>query len=261
MTLRFPKLDDRDFQTLLLDARRIIQQRCPQWTDLSANDPGIVLLELFAHLTETMIYRLNRLPDKAYVEFLRLIGLRLQPPAAASVELRFMLNRPQDRPVEIPLGTRVSASHVTADEQPPMFVTSSTVTIPAGATTADVVAHHGELIEGELAGVSTGQPGFSVNIRRPPVVAPTGRDEPHLVVGVEMKVEDIVERVHAREFEGKWYRIWREVDDFTDVGDDPHVYVADRSAGIITFAPDVQLRGGGEDLTSRRLAAVPAAGK
>ena len=75
MTLKPPNLDDRNFQQLLEEAKRIIRTECPQWTDLSPGDPGIVILELFAHLTETMIYRLNRLPEKAYVEFLRLIGV------------------------------------------------------------------------------------------------------------------------------------------------------------------------------------------
>src|SRR5216684_7920057 len=102
MTLKAPNLDDRDFNQLVEEARRIIQNACPRWTDLSPGDPGIVILELFAHLTETMIYRLNRLPEKAYVEFLRLIGVKLNPPVAASVKLSFTLSRPQDQPVEIP---------------------------------------------------------------------------------------------------------------------------------------------------------------
>lgn len=56
-----------------------------EWTDLSPGDPGMVILELFAHLTEIMIYRLNRLPEKAYIEFLRLLGVRLQPPRATAI--------------------------------------------------------------------------------------------------------------------------------------------------------------------------------
>jgi len=87
MTLKPHNLDDRNFQQLLEEAKRIIKSECPQWTDLSPGDPGIVILELFAHLTETMIYRLKRLPEKAYVEFLRLIGVKLSPPVAASVTL------------------------------------------------------------------------------------------------------------------------------------------------------------------------------
>ena len=67
MPLPLPNLDDRSFDELLDEARRRIALRAPGWTDLSPSDPGIVLLELFAFLTETMIYRLNRLPQKAYL--------------------------------------------------------------------------------------------------------------------------------------------------------------------------------------------------
>ena len=87
MPLVPPNLDDRRFDDLVAEAKRIIAQTCPEWTDLSPGDPGMVLVELFAHLTEVMLYRLNRLPDKAFVELLRLIGVRLQPPSAAGVTL------------------------------------------------------------------------------------------------------------------------------------------------------------------------------
>ena len=49
----------------------------------------MVLVEVFAYLTETMIYRLNRVPEKAYIEFLRLLGVTLLPPAAARRESAF----------------------------------------------------------------------------------------------------------------------------------------------------------------------------
>ena len=83
MSLPSPNLDDRDFNQLLEECRLQIKRSCPEWTDLSPGDPGMMLLELFAHLTEIMIYRLNRLPDKAYVEFLRLLGVKILPPSAA----------------------------------------------------------------------------------------------------------------------------------------------------------------------------------
>src|SRR6267142_586818 len=98
MRLKPPNLDDRNFEQLVDEAKLIIKRECPQWTDLTPSDPGIVILEVFAHLTETMIYRLNRLPEKAYVEFLRLIGVKLGPPSAASTKLSFTLRKAQANP-------------------------------------------------------------------------------------------------------------------------------------------------------------------
>src|SRR6266542_5500845 len=153
MPLEPPNLDDRDFEQLVADARHHLKERTPEWSDVSPSDPGIVLLELFAYLTETMIYRLNRLPAKAYVEFLRLIGVRLRPPAAATVGLRFSLGRAADRPVEIPLGTRVTVDRPPSSGEAPAFVTAEAATIAAGASEVDVPAIHCELVEAELAGV------------------------------------------------------------------------------------------------------------
>src|SRR5258708_7277671 len=101
MPLRAPNLDDRDFEQLLSEAKARVRQACPQW-ELSESDPAEVLLEAFAHLTEVMIYRLNRLPEKAYIEFLSLLGLRMQPPTAASAELTFSRSRATESAVEIP---------------------------------------------------------------------------------------------------------------------------------------------------------------
>jgi hypothetical protein len=271
MPLPSPNLDDRTFDQLVEEARGRIQQSCPEWTDLSPGDPGMVLLELFAHLTETMIYRLNRLPEKAYVEFLRLIGVRIQPPAAASVMLRFTRGRAGEQPVEIPRGTRVTVNRPDSGSEPPVFVTARTVTLPAGETQVEVLAHHCEPVEAELAGVGTGLPGLVIQAQRPPIVAPTGApgDEFDLLVGVEATPEELDERAPVIQREGKAYRLWREVDYFANLGLDRFVYVADRMAGTITFAPAARMQGADESPTKRgtleeaprALAAIPAPGR
>src|SRR5215207_143540 len=83
MPLDIPNLDDRRFQDLVDEARRLIPHYVPKWTDHNLSDPGITLLELFATLVDTMIYRLNRVPDKSYIAFMDLMGVRLEPPTAA----------------------------------------------------------------------------------------------------------------------------------------------------------------------------------
>ncbi len=64
MPLPTPNLDDRDFDDLVRAARERILRSCPEWTDLSPSDPGMVLLDVFAYLTDQMLYRLNRLPGQ-----------------------------------------------------------------------------------------------------------------------------------------------------------------------------------------------------
>ncbi|MFL5357278.1 putative baseplate assembly protein [Archangium sp.] len=262
MSLPSPNLDDRSFQQLLEEARNRIARSSPEWTDLTPHDPGMVLLEVFAHLTETMLYRLNRLPEKAYVEFLRLIGVRLQPPSAATVRLRFSLTRPSERPVEIPRGTGVTTARTEAGAEPVIFLTAEAVRIPAGSTDVEVLAYHGEQVEAELAGVGTGQPGLTVTARRPPIVAPTG-DGRDLMVGVEAEPAELDGRVPARKIGDKTFRIWREVESFSNLPPDEPAYVVDRMTGTITFAPAVRMTGEDGTLSSepRALAATPKAGR
>ena len=47
------------------------------------HDPGVVLVEAFAYLTDVLLYRLNRVPDRLYATFLNLIGTTVGPPGAA----------------------------------------------------------------------------------------------------------------------------------------------------------------------------------
>jgi hypothetical protein len=101
-----------------------------------------------------------------------------------------------------------------------------------------------------------------VNIARPPIVAPT-EDELDLVVGVEATRDELGTGVPAREFAAKSYRVWREVENFTELGADPYVYITDRVSGTITFAPAVRMRDetGSLQEAARALAAVPGAGR
>lgn len=100
-----PNLDDRRFQDLVDDAKRAVQQRCPEWTDHNVSDPGVTLIELFAQMTDAVLYRLNQVPERNYLKFLDLVGVCLLPPAAATTDVTFWLSAPQREPVVVAEGT------------------------------------------------------------------------------------------------------------------------------------------------------------
>jgi predicted phage baseplate assembly protein len=120
MSLPTPNLDDRRFQDLVDDAKRLVQQRCPEWTDHNVSDPGVTLIETFASMVDQLLYRLNRVPNNNYLRFLDLLGVRLFPPTAARVDLTFWLSAPQREVVRIPLDTQVATVR-TETEDPVIF--------------------------------------------------------------------------------------------------------------------------------------------
>jgi len=105
MALPVPNLDDRRFQDLVDDAKRLVQQRCPEWTDHNVSDPGVTLIETFAWMTDQVLYRLNRVPERNYIKFLELIGVRLFPPTAARAAITFWLAGPQPGTIHIRPGS------------------------------------------------------------------------------------------------------------------------------------------------------------
>jgi predicted phage baseplate assembly protein len=128
MTLPVPNLDDRHFQQLVDDAKRFIQDRCPTWTNHNVSDPGVTLVETFAWMTDLLLYRLNRVPDRNYLRFLELVGVRLFPPVAAGTEVSFRLSAQQDTTVLIPKGTVVSTRR-TATERAIEFTTMADLSV------------------------------------------------------------------------------------------------------------------------------------
>lgn len=111
-----PNLDDRRFQDLVDDAKRLVQRRCPEWTDHNVSDPGVTLIETFAFMTDQLLYRLNRVPDRLYVKFLELIGVRLLPPTPARAPVTFWLASPAINRIALHPGTEVATVRTDLDE-------------------------------------------------------------------------------------------------------------------------------------------------
>ena len=129
MTLPVPNLDDRGFQDLVDEAKRLVQLRNPNWTDHNVADPGVTLIETFAYMTDQLIYRLNRVPDLHYIKFLELLGEKMIPPGAAATRLEFLLSVAQEVDLVIPKGTLVSTPRTTP-APPVTFSTMRDLLIP-----------------------------------------------------------------------------------------------------------------------------------
>src|SRR5215471_754118 len=129
MPLITPRLDDRRFQDIVDEAKSRIPRYCPEWTDHNVSDPGVALIELFAWMTDLLLYRVNQVPDRMYVKFLELIGVRLEPPRAARANVTFYLSTPEAQlPLMIEEGKEVATVRTETSEAI-VFTTESNLTI------------------------------------------------------------------------------------------------------------------------------------
>lgn len=83
MPIRVPAIDDRSYDQLRAEALARIPSHNPEWTNFTEADPGVTLLELFAFLTESLLYRANQIPERNRRAFLSLLRVPLQPAVAA----------------------------------------------------------------------------------------------------------------------------------------------------------------------------------
>jgi predicted phage baseplate assembly protein len=130
MALPAPDLDDRRFQELVDDAKRMVMARCPTWTDHNVSDPGVTLIETFAYMTDVLLYRLNRVPDRLYLKFLELIGLQMFPATAARTGVTFYLSSPAQATLTLPRGTRAATAR-SETQDPVVFTTVEELPIVA----------------------------------------------------------------------------------------------------------------------------------
>ncbi len=110
MALISPILDDRSYEQLRDELLRRIPVYTSEWTDHNETDPGIALLELFAYLGESLLYRFNQIPDTTKIGFLRLLGVQPRPALPATVLLAATTELAGG--VQIAKGVKVSAGSV-----------------------------------------------------------------------------------------------------------------------------------------------------
>ncbi|MBP6801314.1 MAG: baseplate J/gp47 family protein [Zoogloea sp.] len=122
-----PRLDDRSFDDLLEDLLARIPAHTPEWTHPRLGDPGRTLLELFAWLGDALLYRVNLIPERQRLVFLKLLGQGLRParPAAGIVSLAFA------QPTELAAVTLTAGARIKAPL--PFETLAETTLLPVAA--------------------------------------------------------------------------------------------------------------------------------
>jgi len=103
-----PNLDDKTYKEIVSEAISLIPHYFPEWTNHNPSDPGVTLIELFSWMTEMVLYRLNKVPEKTYLALLELMGITLSPPQASRVLLNFYPVKTHKGEINLPREFQVS---------------------------------------------------------------------------------------------------------------------------------------------------------
>jgi hypothetical protein len=112
MPLTLPNLDSRRYQELRAEALARIPVHNPEWTNFNQSDPGVTLVELFAFMTENLLYRCNQIPERNRLKFLSLLGLQLRPASSARGLVTFTNERGPLETLTLNDGLEVRAGQV-----------------------------------------------------------------------------------------------------------------------------------------------------
>ena len=184
----------KDYASLREAMLALAREKLPAWTDHSPNDLGVVLVELFAYMGDSLFYYMDRLVNESYLttaverrsvmHLLRLIGYELRAPLPASADLTLLFESDAAGLVAISPGTRFQTTPEATGEPVGFEYIRDAVTIDLDA--AAVITHTDgapykrfstlpvvqvdATIAGETLGSSDGSPGQQYALARSPLI-------------------------------------------------------------------------------------------
>lgn len=102
-----PVLVPLELRAILSELTARIAAFTPEWRSRRVEDAGHAVLRVFGEMTEPVVRRINRFPEKAFVEFLRVAGIAPLPATAAGALLEFQVSRGATEPTLVSEGFQV----------------------------------------------------------------------------------------------------------------------------------------------------------
>ncbi len=130
MPMQPPNIDHRTIQAII-DYTAKLAETYAGWRPASNGRPdtGQALIRIFARMLETLITRLNQVPQKNLLAFLDMIGTRILPPQPARVPLTFTLATGSNNDALVPARTQVIATPIMGDPGPVLFETETDLVV------------------------------------------------------------------------------------------------------------------------------------
>ena len=112
MAITVPSIDNRTYQELLDEALARIPVHNPQWTNFNRSDPGVTIVEVFAFLAESLLYRSNQIPERNRRKFLSLLNVPVKQASCARGIVSFANERGPLQVLTLPAGLEAAAGQV-----------------------------------------------------------------------------------------------------------------------------------------------------
>lgn len=192
-----PTIDytNKDYDSLRRAMLNLARYRLPEWTDQTASDMGVLMVDLFAYMGDVILYYQDRIANENFLHtaverrslmhLLRLIGYELRPPVSAGADmlLTFQLPSAGSTVVTIPKGTQFRST-VPADAPQTFEYLGPDLTIdlasdqvqpgsPGQVCYSGLPVWHSLSIPTEVISSSTGEPNQSFALSKTPVILDT----------------------------------------------------------------------------------------
>ncbi|HEU0013462.1 MAG TPA: putative baseplate assembly protein [Longimicrobium sp.] len=133
-----PPIDPRTYDDFVRETEALVE-RYTGWRP-PAEDPAGALVRVFAKMAERVAGRLNRMPDRAFLAFLDLVGVRPRPPQPARAPLTFFLAAGAGDDAVVPARTPVAGRPLEGETAPAVFETERELVVTR--TTLEAVVVH-----------------------------------------------------------------------------------------------------------------------
>lgn len=118
-------LDDSSYEDIYERAMELLEDRAPWWTHREVSDPGIMLLEMWALLTDMQSYYLDQIQESHYRKYLKLLGVR--PNEGECARTWVSLESVQEEFV-VPAGTKLLADRMVFETEEEVRLAKNSLT-------------------------------------------------------------------------------------------------------------------------------------
>ncbi len=113
-------LDDSSYNEIFQRAMEKIRSQAPWWTHTEVSDPGIMLVEMWALLTDMQSYYLDQVQESHYRKYLQLLGIRPDEGECAWTWIFFEFGMGAEREYVIPAGTKLVSDRMVFETEEPV---------------------------------------------------------------------------------------------------------------------------------------------